>query len=61
MFSPHLLRFGFRWAVLICLGSGALALAAPGGTPQFVISVFMFVAGLCFTALLIVLSRIPGR
>lgn len=61
MFSPHLLRAGLRWALLICLTSGVLALAAPHGTPQFVISVFMFVAGLCFTALVVVLTRLPGR
>jgi hypothetical protein len=61
MFAPQLLRMAFRWAVLISLAGGALALLTHRGTPQFVISVFMFGAGVLFTALVVVLSRIPGR
>ncbi len=61
MFSPQLLRMALRWAMFISLTAGALVLTAPHGTPQFVISVFMFAAGLCFTVLVAVLSRIPGR
>lgn len=61
MFPPRMLRPAFRWAVLICLAAGVLVFAEPTGTPQFVISVFMLGAGLCFAVLLAVLSRLPGR
>ncbi|WP_020575701.1 hypothetical protein [Actinopolymorpha alba] len=61
MISPGVGQAAFRWAAFIVVFSGILLLMVKPGTPAFVITVFMMVAGVLFAALISVLVRIKNR
>ena len=53
--DPHILRAGFRIAVLVTMLAAALLLFEPSGSAEFVVSAMALVIGLTFVSVVAVL------